>query len=43
MEIREIKMAVTEKLIRTYDINLCAFIELNFNWSKVNLSANLAL
>ncbi len=26
-ETREIKMAVTEKLIRTYDINLCAFME----------------
>jgi hypothetical protein len=35
-------MAVTEKLIRTYDINLCAFMELNSNWSKVNSSANLA-
>jgi hypothetical protein len=42
METREIKMAATEKLIRTYDINLCAFMELNFNWSKVNSSANLA-
>ncbi len=41
-ETREIKMAATEKLIRTYDINLCAFMELNFNWSKVNSSANLA-
>ncbi len=35
-------MAATERLIRTYDINLCAFMELNFNWSKVNSSANLA-
>ena len=42
METREIKMSATEKLIRTYDINLCAFMELNFNWSKVNSSANLA-
>jgi hypothetical protein len=42
METREIKMAVTEKLIRMYDINLCAFMELNFNWSEVNSSANLA-
>ncbi len=42
METREIKMAATEKLIRRYDINLCAFMELNFNWSKVNSSANLA-
>ncbi len=42
METREIKMAATKKLIRTYDINLCAFMELNFNWCKVNSSANLA-
>ena len=41
-ETREIKMAATERLIRSYDINLCAFMELNFNWSKVNSSANLA-
>ena len=41
METREIKMAATKKLIWTYNINLCAFMELNFNWSKVNLSANL--
>ncbi len=41
-ETREIKMAVTKKLIRTYDINFCAFMELNFNWSKVNSSENLA-
>ena len=40
--IREIKIAATEQLVRTYDINLCAFMELNFNWSKVNSSANLA-
>ena len=43
METREIKMAATEKLIRIYDINLCALMELNFNWSKVKSSANLAL
>ena len=41
-ETREIKMAATERLIRKYDINLCAFMELNFNWSKTNSSANLA-
>ncbi len=41
METREIKIAATKKLICTYNINLCAFMELNFNWSKVNLSANL--
>ena len=39
METREIKMAATEKLIQTDDINFCAFMELNFNWSKVNSSA----
>jgi hypothetical protein len=32
----------TEKLIHKYDINLCLFMELNFNWTKVNSSANLA-
>jgi len=41
-EVREIKMSIMEKLIQKYDINLVACIELNFNWSKVNLSANLA-
>ncbi len=41
-ETREIKIAATERLIRKYDVNLCLFMELNFNWSKVNLSANLA-
>jgi hypothetical protein len=41
-EMREIKIAATEKLIQKYDINLCLFMELNFNWSKVNSSANLA-
>jgi hypothetical protein len=42
METREIKIAATEWLIRKYNINVCAFMELNFNWSKVNSSANLA-
>ncbi len=40
-EVREIKMSTTEKPIRKYDVNLAAFMELNFNWSKVNSSANL--
>jgi hypothetical protein len=31
METREIKIAATERLIRKYDINVCAFMELNFN------------
>ncbi len=42
MEMREIKIAATERLIRKYDINICTFIELNFNWAKVNSLANLA-
>jgi hypothetical protein len=41
-EVREIKMSTTEKLIQKYDVNLVACMELNFNWSKVNSSANLA-
>ncbi len=41
METREIKIAATERLICKYNINVCAFIELNFNWTKVNSSANL--
>jgi hypothetical protein len=36
-------ITATEKLIRKYNINLCLFMEINFNWSKVNSSANLAL
>ncbi len=42
MDTREIKIATTEQLIHKYDINFCAFIELKFNWTKVNSSANLA-
>lgn len=42
METREIKIAATEHLVRKYDINFCAFMELNFNWTKVNSFANLA-
>ena len=38
-EVREIKMSTTEKLIQKYDVNLVACMELNFNWSKVNLLA----
>jgi hypothetical protein len=41
-EVREIKMSTTEQLIQKYDVNLVGFMELNFNWSKVNSSANLA-
>jgi hypothetical protein len=32
----------TERLICKYDIDFCAFMELNYNWTKVNSSANLA-
>jgi hypothetical protein len=42
METCEIKISTTEQLIRKYDINFCAFMELNFDWMKVNSSANLA-
>jgi hypothetical protein len=41
-EVRKVKISATERLIQKYDINLCLFMELNFNWSKVNSSANLA-
>jgi len=41
-EVRELKIAAMEKLIWKYDINLCLFMELNYNWSKVNSSANLS-
>jgi hypothetical protein len=37
-EAREFKIAATAKLIRKYDINLCLFMELNFNWSTANLA-----
>ncbi len=42
METREIKIAATERLICKYNIHVCVFMELNFNWLKVNSSANLA-
>jgi hypothetical protein len=41
-EVREIKMSTVEQLIRKYNVNLVAFMELSFNWSKINSSANLA-
>ena len=31
-EIREFKIAATERLIKKYDINVCLCMELNFNW-----------
>jgi hypothetical protein len=42
VETREIKILATERLIRKNNINLCLFMELNYNWAKVNSSANLA-
>ncbi len=42
-EARDFKIAATVKLICKCNINLCLFMELIFNWSKVNSSANLAL
>jgi hypothetical protein len=41
-KVREKKMSTTKKLIQKYDVNLVACMELNFNGSKVNSSANLA-
>jgi hypothetical protein len=41
-EVRELKIAATERLINKYEINLSAFMELNYNWATVDSSANLA-
>jgi hypothetical protein len=41
-EVREMKIRVTERLIAKYEINLSAFMELNYNWATVDSSANLA-
>ena len=41
VESRELKISSTKDLIRQYIINLCTFIELIFNWTKVSSSANL--
>ncbi len=35
VKVREIKILATERLIRKYDINLCLFMVLNYNWAKV--------
>jgi hypothetical protein len=35
-ESREFKIAATERLIRKYNINLCIFMELNFNRRSCN-------
>ena len=41
-EIREQKIATTERLINKFEVNLAAFMELNYNWSTVSSSANLS-
>jgi hypothetical protein len=41
-EVRELKIAASERLINKYKVNLSAFIELNYNWATVDSSANLA-
>ena len=41
-EVRELKIAATERLINKYDINLSAFMELIYNWATMDSSANLA-
>ena len=40
-EVRELKIASTERLITKYKINLSAFMELNYNWAMVDSLANL--
>ena len=41
-EVQEVKIAAAKQLMKHWDINLIAFMELNYNWSKVNSLANLA-
>jgi hypothetical protein len=41
-EVRELKIAATERLINKYEVNLSTFMELNYNWATVESSANLA-
>ncbi len=41
-EVQQITMSTTENLIQKYAVNLAVFMELNFNWTKVHSSANLA-
>ncbi len=42
-ETRETNIAARERLICKYNVNLCLFMKLNFNWLKVNSSTILAL
>jgi hypothetical protein len=41
-EVRELKIAATERLINKYKVNLSTFMELNYNWAMVDSSANIA-
>ncbi len=41
-EVRELKIATTERLINKYETNLSAFMELNYNWATVDSLANFA-
>jgi hypothetical protein len=41
-EVRELKIAATERLINKYEVNLSIFMELNYSWATVDSSANLA-
>jgi hypothetical protein len=34
-EVRELKIATTERLINKYEVNISAFMELNYNWATV--------
>ena len=40
-EVRELKIAATERLINKYEVNLSAFM-VNYNWATVASLANLA-
>ena len=42
LETREITIEAPEQLIKKYNVNLCLFMELSFNWFKVSSMANLA-
>ena len=41
-EVRELKIAATERLLNKYKRNLSAFMELNYNWTTVDSLVNYA-
>jgi hypothetical protein len=41
-EVRDLKIASTERLIAKYEMNLSMFMEVNYNWVTMDSSANLA-